>query len=173
MNRIFEKIYVQLVQVLDTNLIGFMAGIVSGIAINIATGGNLNSDSRWSIIFLGVAVVLILILIRIRQAVDQQYKWRENIPGITQDVLDKQSVDPGNIRRTVTYCLSLILIIVFVGKGIRLVNASINYSESKEGDSKKEMADQQKQLQQVIMRLQKSIDTIRSIQDSCTYRRRQ
>jgi hypothetical protein len=166
MKRMFEKIYVQLVQVLDTNLVGFMAGIVSGIAINIATGGNLNSDSRWCIIFLGVAVVLMLILIRIRQAVDQEYKWRENIPNMTQDKLDNESVDPGNIRRTVTYCLAFILIIVFVGNGIRQINLSINKSERMEDDSKKMMADQQKQLQQLIFRLQESIDTIRTVQDS-------
>jgi hypothetical protein len=54
-----------------------------------------------------------------------------------------------------------------------MINVSISKSERREDDLKKEMADQQKQLQQLVMRLQKSVDTIRVMQDSGIYRRRQ
>lgn len=108
-----KHLFLFITKILDTNLIGILIGIVSGIAINIATGQQITEDLQTAIACMSIAVVCLIILSRLRSSYDDRVaklQGDSKTPSQKWDI----AVDIKNWSKTIFY------IVIFAGFGISI-----------------------------------------------------
>jgi hypothetical protein len=116
------RFYLGLTRVLDTTLLGILIGIISGAVINIVTGQSISKYMLFSIVFLGLSLLILILLIRYRQAIDDDYSKRQDIKATPTEHW-KAAADASTGRLVYffslfTICIALLVVgIIFTAKG--------------------------------------------------------
>lgn len=112
-----EKFYFATVKFLNSGLLGIILGLISGVAINIATADNLSRIHLLSCCMLFVSLLLTIVLIQIRQVVDQQVEGRNN-ESISSIKKLEAGVDLDNKKRKRSWLFCLFSAAIFFMGGI-------------------------------------------------------
>ncbi len=120
-----NRIYLGLIGSIDTTLIGIIIGIVSGVAVNLATADKIETTTFWAILLIGISVYMLIRLVRIRQKVDDGVAARRG-EALTSSKKLAHAVDLKNHKRKRDFFFSAIFFIIFFGVGIWLIIAQNN-----------------------------------------------
>ena len=126
----FKFIYCGLTWALSTTFLSLLAGMISGIAINIATGGEISDLMKQAIaVFLGSVACLFTLTI-IREKIQAGYASRSGIPGSKWKTW-QTSADFRNKTRVTIFFTSLALCVFLTITGINKM-AQSNAKKTKE-----------------------------------------
>jgi hypothetical protein len=102
-----KELYNSLTKFFDTSLLGIFIGIISGAAVNIATGQNISGLFLQSILCNIAAVIFLIILTKIRQNIDSHFWDRSKLAG-TEKEHWSASADFSNRFRVILFFISFI-----------------------------------------------------------------
>src|ERR1035437_4816390 len=112
-----KKVYFGLTRFFDTSLLGIFIGIVSAALVNILTGHDITTSSITAVECLGGCIIFLIVLIRIRQKIDDNHSKRQQFQ-VTSSEKWKDAVDYKNWKRIILFSFSLCSFLVLLGTGI-------------------------------------------------------
>ncbi len=146
-----KTIYKNLTRLLDTTLLGILIGILTALTINIATGQKIINTFYWySIITLVVSVICLVIMVKLRQTMDNEVNRRL---GVSMDPATRWEKSCRYDEWKVRYGYLACLLICFacIGYSVAEIRQG-NYSENDSSD-------------QVRIHLEQKLDSIKQTEN--------
>ncbi|MDB5141655.1 MAG: hypothetical protein JWQ66_368 [Mucilaginibacter sp.] len=134
LSRNMKRFYTNLTRILDTGLLGVLIGLETGLMINIATGEKeINVAYQWSILLLSIAVIALIILLKLRQSMDEEVAKRYDA---SMSPKDRWAASCRYDERLIRFGYLILLLVCLAGTYFAIVRES--QGNSLEASSKKD-----------------------------------
>lgn len=166
-----RKLYCSLTFFLDTNLLGIFLGFVSGFGINIITANGNNKQHYISVLCCLVCLIALVILIRIRQTIEQSlisYSKQNAEP------MDKwySAAGPDNFGRRVLFFISFFMIFISFGWAVYFYASGNRISDIEESKVREAVFKRLKNLDSLERSSNKTLININVLLDSFVHERK-